>query len=118
MKVNPSRPLYYVKSGRPVSVIETIPVVKYRVQYANGACAELTEAEMDAQLTNEQPRYRFQSSYANGFLIVEGAERSVKFKVRRKFGDFPGQDLSAGEVLSLFENLQRWLADQAGDSRF
>jgi hypothetical protein len=95
MKLNPNAPLYYVKSGRPVSVIETLPVVKYRVQYSNGCTAELTEDEMDATLTNERPRYKFATNnLARGRMIVEGNDRHVTFKIRRSMVDSPAQDLN------------------------
>lgn len=112
MNVNPHQPLYYKGTGRPAELLAVDPVVKYRVRYSNGATAELSAEEFERQMTNVPPRMTFQVGYAAGHLIVEGMEREVKVKLRRKYADFPGQSLSATEAQDLHRRLGDWLRDR------
>lgn len=112
MKTNPAGPLYYAKTGRPAAIIETLPVVKFRVQFSNGNVAEMTQEQLDEQFTNTRPSYTFDASFACGHLIVRGMERHVDVRVRRKYADFPGQSLNREDAMALYDNLGRWLADR------
>lgn len=111
-KTNPQGALYYAKTGRPATIIETLPVVKFRVQFSNGNIAEMTQEQLDEQFTNTRPAFMFDTSFAGGHLRVAGNERSVSIKVRRKYGDYPGQDLHASDVMALYDRLGQWLADR------
>jgi len=112
-KTNPQGPLYYAKTGRPATIIETLPVVKYRVQFSNGNIAEMTQEQLDEQFVNTRPSYMFATNtLANGRFVVQGNERSVSFRIRRSMVDSPTQDLKASDVMALYDHLGRWLADR------
>jgi hypothetical protein len=104
--------LFYIASGRAAKITESVPVRRYHVEFSNGATAWMTEEEMEQKFTNEPPRYTFAANYAQGHMLVEGREREVLVRLRRKFGDFPGQCLSHADVVALADSLNRWLADR------
>lgn len=109
---DPTRPLYYANTGKPLEYLGPEPVVRHRVRLPNGIEVLMTQEEFEQKCTNVRPNYSFDVMLCAGFLRVIGGDRALHFKIRRKFGDFPGQSVSFEEVRKLYENLGRWLADR------
>jgi hypothetical protein len=112
-KLNLNGLLYNLSTGRPVTILDTVSVVKYRVRFLNGDTAELTEEQMQAKFTNERPAYRF----SIGFGDVEFCtiERGVRVKGSGPYGTMKSlRVLDREEVGELAAHLGRWLYDQDG----
>lgn len=110
--IDTTLPLYYRATGKPATITEAVPVKRYHVQFSNGCTAWMTEEELEQKLTNEAPKFGFDMALAASHMRVIGDSTAVHFKVRRKYGDYPGQSVSLPEVRQLYEHLGRWLADR------
>jgi hypothetical protein len=111
--IDPKLPLFYRNTGRPAEIIDTIPLVAYRVRYSNGGEETLNSLELEQKLTNERPRYQF-TLEANPRMQVAGKKDTVRFGIRRpsSFSDGVAQDLSLEQVRKLSEELAQWVQDR------
>lgn len=106
-----NRPLFYKSSGKPLEHLGTVPVVSHLVRWPGGTEVMLTDAEFQAKVTNERPRFKFAMQPCHRLHIV-GDERHVHFGIERGSGNIVGQDVNIASVRELHEALGRWLADR------
>jgi hypothetical protein len=116
--IDKDKPLFYKNTGRPMEILEAVPLMQYRVRYSNGGEETLTGLELEQKATNERPKYQFNIT-ANPQMQVVGKKETVQFRINRARWSSPSshmnaafQDLSVEQVRLLSEELARWVQDR------
>jgi hypothetical protein len=111
--VDPKLPLFYKNTGRPMEILEAVPLMQYRVRYSNGGEETLTGLELEQKATNEKPGYQF-TFEPDRRLRVSGMKGWVRFifPSPQRYSGHMAYDMDLDSARKLSEELAQWVQDR------